>query len=142
MAKPIVLIDAFSLIFRAYHALQRTGMKSATGEPTFAVFAFANMMLQLLEKYDPDVFTVAFDTREPTFRHEMFPEYKAQRDAFPDDLVPQLERIKQLVELMGLPMVAMPGYEADDIVGTLARGMGDKGKEGKGGQRGMGKCFV
>ncbi len=121
MPGPLILIDGFSLVFRAYHALQRTGMKSATGEPTFAVFAFANILTSLLEKHHPDAIAVVFDTAQPTFRHELYPEYKAHRDAFPDDLVPQLARIKSLITAMGLEQVELPGYEADDIIGTIAR---------------------
>lgn len=121
MSKPIVLIDGMSLVFRAYHALQRTGMKSQTGEPTFAVFAFANILLSLLEKHDPEAICVVFDTKEPTFRHELYPLYKAHRDAFPEDLVPQLGRIKELIRLLGLSQLELPGYEADDIIGTIAR---------------------
>ncbi len=121
MSKPIVLIDGMSLVFRAYHALQRTGMKSQTGEPTFAVFAFANILLSLLEKHDPEAICVVFDTKEPTFRHEMYPLYKAHRDAFPEDLVPQLGRIKELIRLLGLSQLELPGFEADDIIGTIAK---------------------
>ena len=129
MPGPLILIDGFSLVFRAYHALQRTGMKSASGEPTFAVFAFANILTSLLEKHDPDAIAVVFDTAEPTFRHEMYPEYKAHRDAFPDDLVPQLERIKQMITDMGLEQVEAVGYEADDIIGTIAHRESHDGHE-------------
>ena len=118
---PLILIDGMSLVFRAYHALQRTGMQSPSGEPTFAVFAFANILTSLLDKHNPDAIAVVFDTPEPTFRHIMYDQYKAHRDAFPEDLVPQLARIKQLISLMGLEMVEMPGFEADDIIGTICR---------------------
>jgi DNA polymerase-1 len=121
MLQPLILIDGMSLVFRAYHALQRTGMKSQTGEPSFAVFAFANILTSLLDKHNPDAIAVVFDTKEPTFRHIMYPEYKAHRDAFPEDLVPQLGRIKELIGLMGLECVELPGFEADDIIGTIAR---------------------
>jgi DNA polymerase-1 len=126
---PLILIDGMSLVFRAYHALQRTGMQSPTGEPTFAVFAFANILTSLLDRHDPDAIAVVFDTPEPTFRHVMYDQYKAHRDAFPEDLVPQLERIKQLIGLMGLEMVEMPGFEADDIVGTICKRESNDGHE-------------
>ena len=129
MPAPLILIDGFSLVFRAYHALQRTGMKSASGEPTFAVFAFANILTSLLDKHDPDAIAVVFDTAEPTFRHEMYAEYKAHRDAFPDDLVPQLARIKQMITDMGLEQVEAVGYEADDIIGTIAHRESTDGHE-------------
>lgn len=126
---PLILIDGMSLVFRAYHALQRTGMQSPTGEPTFAVFAFANILTSLLDRHDPDAIAVIFDTPEPTFRHVLYDQYKAHRDAFPEDLVPQLERIKQLIGLMGLETVEMPGFEADDIVGTICRRESNDGHE-------------
>lgn len=121
MQKPVILIDGMSLVFRAYHGLSRTGMKTATGEPTFAVFAFANILVALLEQYQPDEVAVVFDTEEPTFRHELYPSYKAHRDAFPDDLVSQLERIKEFIDILGIRRVQLPGFEADDIIGTIAR---------------------
>ncbi|MBK6291533.1 MAG: DNA polymerase I [Ignavibacteria bacterium] len=127
--RPLILIDGMSLVFRAYHALLRTGMQSPSGEPTFAVFAFTNILTSLLDKHNPDAIAVIFDTPEPTFRHILYDQYKAHRDAFPEDLVPQLQRIKQLIGLMGLEMVEMPGFEADDIVGTICRRESDDGHE-------------
>ena len=126
---PLILIDGMSLVFRAYHALQRTGMQSPAGEPTFAVFAFANILTSLLDKHTPDAIAVVFDTPEPTFRHELYDQYKAHRDAFPEDLVPQLARIKQLIGLMGLEMVEMPGFEADDVIGTICERESHDGHE-------------
>lgn len=123
--RPLILIDGMSLVFRAYHALLRTGMQSSSGEPTFAVFAFANILTSLLDKHNPDAIAVIFDTPEPTFRHVLYDQYKAHRDAFPEDLVPQLQRIKQMIGLMGLEMVEMPGFEADDIVGTICKREGN-----------------
>ncbi len=120
MTKPLILVDGFSLVFRAYHALSRTGMQSPAGEPTFAVFAFANILAGLLDKHKPEAMAVVFDTATPTFRHELYNQYKANRDAFPDDLVPQLARIKTLIDLMGLPRIELPGFEADDLIGTIA----------------------
>ncbi|MBI2793995.1 MAG: DNA polymerase I [Ignavibacteria bacterium] len=126
---PLILVDGFSLVFRAYHALRNSGMESANGEPTFAVFAFANILTSLLDKHHPDAIAVVFDTATPTFRHELYDQYKANRDAFPEDLVPQLARIKQLISLMGLEQVEMPGYEADDIIGTIAARESQDGHE-------------
>lgn len=126
---PLILIDGMSLVFRAYHALQRTGMQSPSGEPTFAVFAFANILMSLLDRHHPDAIAVVFDTPEPTFRHLMYDQYKAHRDAFPEDLVPQLARIKELIALLGLEMVEMPGFEADDIIGTICRRESHDGHE-------------
>jgi len=123
--RPIILIDGMSLVFRAYHALLRTGMQAPSGEPTFAVFAFANILMSLLDKHSPEAIAVVFDTPEPTFRHILYDQYKAHRDAFPEDLVPQLKRIKEMIKLLGLEMVEMPGFEADDIVGTICRREGN-----------------
>lgn len=123
--RPLILIDGMSLVFRAYHALLRTAMQAPSGEPTFAVFAFANILTSLLDKHSPDAIAVVFDTPEPTFRHILYNQYKAHRDAFPEDLVPQLGRIKQLIGLMGIEMVEMPGFEADDIVGTICKREGN-----------------
>lgn len=129
MESPIILIDGLSLVFRAYHALQRTGMKSPSGEPSFAVFAFANILTSIIDRHSPECMAVVFDTSAPTFRHELYDQYKANRDAFPEDLVPQLGRIKELVTLMGLAQMEMAGFEADDIVGTICKREGDLGHE-------------
>lgn len=126
---PLILIDGMSLVFRAYHALQRTGMQSPSGEPSFAVFAFANILTSLLDRHSPDAIAVVFDTPEPTFRHVLYDQYKAHRDAFPEDLVPQLARIKSMITMLGLEMVEMPGFEADDIIGTICRRESNDGHE-------------
>ncbi|MFA6571333.1 MAG: DNA polymerase I [Bacteroidota bacterium] len=116
----IYLIDGMSLVFRAYHALTGSKLSSPDGEPTSAVFAFTNIITSLLEKENPQKIAVVFDRSEPTFRHIKFPEYKANRPAFPEDLVPQLARIKELLDLLSIPRVEFPGYEADDIIATIA----------------------
>ena len=117
-----VLLDGMSLVFRAYHALSRANLQSpVTGEPTYAVFGFANMLATLLEKIQPHYIVAAFDTAEPTVRHEQYEAYKANRPEFPEDLVPQLLRIKELLIALRIPILEMPGYEADDIIGSLAK---------------------
>lgn len=115
------LIDGMSLVFRSYHALSRSGLTNPDGEPTGAIFGFANTITSLIDKYEPKHMLVVFDTREPTFRHDMYDEYKANRDEFPEDLVPQLEKIKELLDLLGIPQFEKDGYEADDIIATLAK---------------------
>lgn len=117
----LYLIDGMSLVFRAYHAMAKSNLTSATGEPTGAVFAFANILTTLLEKHKPEKIAVVFDTSEPTFRHKLYTEYKANRAEFPEELVPQLGRIKTLLHYMGIRQVELHGYEADDIIGTLAK---------------------
>ncbi len=120
-SKRIYLIDGMSIVFRAYHAMSRSGLRTSTNEPTYAVFAFANILTSLLEKEKPEYIAVLFDSREPTFRHQIFPQYKSNREAFPDDLVPQLKRIKELLDVMKIKRIELPGFEADDIIGTIAK---------------------
>lgn len=128
MAK-IYLVDGMSLVFRAYHAMQRTNLRSPSGEPTFALFGFTNILTSLLEKEKPEYLAVVFDTAEPTFRHELFDDYKANRDAFPDDLAPQLPKIKELLDALNIPRIELDGYEADDIIGTISVKEAAKGNE-------------
>lgn len=125
----LYLIDTMGLVFRAYHAMSRMGLKTATGEPTSAVFGFANILTSLIEREKPEYIAAVFDTKEPTFRHEKYDGYKANRQAFPEDLEPQLARIKQFIDALGIRRIEMPGYEADDIVGTLARSAAAHGAE-------------
>lgn len=113
------LIDGMSLVFRAYHALSRSNLTSRDGEPTGAIFGFANTITSLIDKYNPKFITVVFDTAAPTFRHEMYEQYKANRVEFPEDLIPQLKNIKQLIELIGIKQIEMDGFEADDIIATM-----------------------
>ncbi len=117
----LFLIDSFSLIFRAFYALQRGRPLNATnGEPTGALFGFATILTSLLERESPDYIACVFDTKEPTHRHILYDQYKANRQAMPEDLIPQIPRIKQLIDLLGIKRIEQPGFEADDIIGTLA----------------------
>jgi DNA polymerase-1 len=118
--KKIYLVDGMSLVFRAYHAMSRSGLKSPGGEPTAAVFGFVNILTSLLEKEKPENIAVVFDMQAPTFRHERYELYKAHRDAFPEDLVPQLIKIKEFLDYISVPRIELSGYEADDVIGTLA----------------------
>ncbi|TAE24279.1 MAG: DNA polymerase I [Candidatus Kapaibacterium sp.] len=122
-----LILDAMSLIFRAFHAMSKMGLQAPNGELTGAVFGFANILSTLLNKEKPDFICIAFDTASPTFRHEMFDKYKAHRPEFPPELAPQLARIKQMITLLNITQIELAGYEADDIVGTLTkRFAGDK----------------
>jgi DNA polymerase-1 len=119
MPRTLYLIDAFAQIFRAYYAI-RGGMNSpVTSEPTHAVFGFTGMLLKLLTQLKPDYVCVAADTAGPTFRDEMYSEYKANRGPAPDDLHAQVDRIFELVELFGIPIVSRPGLEADDVIACI-----------------------
>lgn len=112
-------IDANSLIFQVFHAIPE--MTSPRGEPVNAVFGFTRDLLYLLEQKRPDYLFCAFDLPGPTFRHTMFEGYKAHRAEMPDELVPQLPKIRQMVEALGVPILAVEGFEADDILATLAQ---------------------
>lgn len=127
--KKIYLIDGMSLVFRAYHAMIKSGLKNKSGEPTFAVFGFTNIITSFIENYEPEYVAVVFDRSEPTFRHDMFPEYKANRAEFPEDLVPQLAKIKELLDLLNIPKIEKAGYEADDIIGTISKMASKEGWE-------------
>lgn len=117
----IFLIDGMSLVFRAYHALAQSNFRSPDGMPTGAIYGFLNIITNFLEKENPDYIAIAFDTSAPTFRHEKYDFYKANRAEFPVELEPQLPIIKQILDLIGIPRIELPGYEADDIIGTIAK---------------------
>ncbi len=119
MAEKLVAIDGNSLLHRAYHALP--SLSTSDGVPTNAVYGFAQMLLGVLEAEAPDMVVVAFDTPEPTFRHEQYAEYKANRPPLPDDLVPQMQLAHNVVEALDIASITAPGYEADDALGTVAR---------------------
>ena len=124
--KKIFLIDGMSVVFRAYHAMQRSGLTNSKGEPTGAIFGFVNIFTSLLEKESPERIAVAFDTMAPTFRKEMYEEYKANREEFPEDLIPQLKRIKEFLDIISVPRIEKDGFEADDVIGTLSRDASQK----------------
>jgi DNA polymerase-1 len=116
--KTLVLVDAMSQIYRAYYAIR--GLSTSTGVPTNAIYGFTMMLRRLMLDYTPDYIGVAFDASEPTFRHEAYEQYKATRSAMPDDLGQQLPYIQKLCEALRVHTIREPGYEADDIIGTLA----------------------
>lgn len=116
--KTLALLDASGYLYRAFHAIRP--LTAPDGRPTNATFGFATMLRKLLSQRKPDAVAVCFDRPEKTFRHEMDPEYKATRSAMPDDLVPQVADVKALCRAMGLAVVEEPGFEADDLIGTLA----------------------
>ncbi len=123
--KRVYLIDGSSYIYRAYFAIRH--LSNSKGEATNAVYGFTNMLLTLLREEKPDRVAVIFDAKGPTFRKELYPEYKANRSAMPEDLVPQIPVIKAVVQAFNLPALELPGYEADDIIATLAKRYADQG---------------
>jgi DNA polymerase-1 len=120
----LVLIDGHALAYRAFFGMPAT-FSTSEGEPTQAVYGFANMILAVWKEYEPDYFIVTFD-RGDTFRHEMYADYKATREKMPDDLRSQIERIEQLVKAFNMPVFTKENYEADDLLGTLARQAADR----------------
>ncbi|HPG40625.1 MAG TPA: DNA polymerase I [bacterium] len=117
----LFLIDGMALAYRSYFAFMRNPLTNSRGENVSVVYGFTNIILNILDREKPDYFAVVFDSKEPTFRHEMYAEYKAQRAEMPGDMIDQLPRIQQMLEILRVPKIAKPGFEADDIIGTLAR---------------------
>src|SRR3972149_1345391 len=121
MQKPLlVLFDGNAIIHRAFHALPPLTV-SKTGETVGAVYGFAQMLLKTINDLKPTHYAIAFDKAAPTFRHQMFDQYKAQRPKTPDELVNQFGRVRQLVEAFHIPIFELDGYEADDFLGPLSR---------------------
>ncbi len=125
--KSLFLIDGSALFYRAYFAFIKRPLINSKGENTSATFGFIHSLLKIYREENPDYLAVIFDTKEPTFRHEMYKEYKANREAMPDDLVYQLPRIRKAVEVMNIAHYELAGFEADDIIGTYARRGGESG---------------
>jgi DNA polymerase-1 len=121
MPNKLFLIDGMALIYRAYFAFIRTPRITSAGEDVSAIFGFLNTLFDIQRKYEPTHLAVALDRSEPTFRHDIFPEYKANRDETPEAIRYAIPIIKQALELMRIPVLELAGYEADDIIGTLAR---------------------
>ncbi len=118
--KTLLLIDAYAMIYRAYYAFIRAPRMNSRGENTSAVFGFVVTLEDLIKRVKPTHMAVAFDPAGPTFRHEAYEQYKAQRQETPEDIRWAVPRIKQLLEAMNIPVLDVPGYEADDVIGTLA----------------------
>jgi len=115
----LYLVDGSSYLYRAFHAMPN--LTNSRGEPTGALLGVANMIRRLLSEESPEHIAVVFDARGPTFRHEMYPEYKANRPPMPAELRQQVEPILEFVRLLGLPLLQIEGVEADDVIGTLSR---------------------
>ena len=123
---PLILVDGSSYLYRAYHALPP--LTNSAGEPTGAAYGVVNMLKRLLADYGPGRMAVVFDAKGPTFRSEIYADYKAHRPPMPDELASQIEPLKRTVEALGLPLLSVEGVEADDVIGTLAcRERGDGG---------------
>lgn len=119
MSKKIVLIDGHSILYRAFYGVP--DLSNAEGLHTNGIYGFLNIMFKILEEEKPEYFTVVFDKEKPTFRHQMFEAYKGTRKPMPPELSQQIPVLQQLLRAMQIPVMAMEGYEADDILGTIAK---------------------
>src|SRR5260370_27192975 len=122
--KRLFLIDTFGFIFRAYHARARSGappMRTSTGLSTEAVFIFNNMLRKLTKTYKPSWIAAVFECAGPTLREQEFASYKANRTEMPLDLVEQIPYIRKIIQAMCIPILEYPGFEADDVIGTISR---------------------
>ncbi|MBX3427514.1 MAG: DNA polymerase I [Pirellulales bacterium] len=117
----VYAVDSHSLIFQVFHAMQGSELSSPRGEPVGAVYGFTRDMLQLLERRRPTAILCAFDLPGTTFRHELYEAYKGDRGEMPEELVSQIPKIRQVLEALGIPVLDSPGFEADDVLATVAR---------------------
>lgn len=127
MEKKLFLLDAMALIYRAYYSMIRSPIITTKGKTTNAQYGFTSTLFNLIEKEKPTHIAVAFDTQAPTERHILYEQYKAQREAMPEDIAGAIPDIKKIIKGFNVPIIELDGYEADDIIGTLA---GKAEKEG------------
>ncbi len=125
-ADPLILVDGSSYLFRAYHSPPH--LTNSKGEATGAIYGVVNMLKSLLRQYNPTQMVVVFDAKGPTFRNEMYADYKAHRPPMPDDLRSQIEPLHQIIHALGLPLLCISGVEADDVIGTLAKQASAQGR--------------
>jgi DNA polymerase-1 len=125
--KTLFLLDAYALIFRSYYAFIRNPRITSKGFNTSAIFGFMLTLEEILQNRKPTHIAVVFDTPTPTFRHEMYKEYKAHRDATPEDIINSVPYIKRLIEAYKIPILECPGFEADDVIGALSKKATEKG---------------
>ncbi|MBT6501653.1 MAG: DNA polymerase I, partial [Deltaproteobacteria bacterium] len=123
-------LDSMAILYRNFFAMIRSPMINSKGLNTSGIYGFFSQIVRIIDSEKPEYLAVVSDTAEPTFRHKQYPLYKATREKMPDDLVEQLPYLPKLVEALNLPFITFPGYEADDIVGTLMRMCSEKGIQG------------
>src|SRR5574341_914222 len=123
------LIDGSALAYRSYFAFIRNPLINSRGVNTSAVFGFAQSLLRILKEYKPDYIAIVFDTKAPTFRHELYADYKSTRSKMPDEMVEQLPYLNEVAQAMNLAVLQKEGFEADDLMGTLAKEAASKGVE-------------
>ena len=127
--KKLFLIDAYALIFRSYYAFMQRPMRNAEGLNTSAIFGFTKFLREIIVNERPDYLGVAFDPHGGNFRNDLFPEYKANRSATPEDIIASVPHIKNILEALRIPILEVPRYEADDVIGTLAHKAAEEGFE-------------
>ena len=125
--KTLLLIDGFNHVFRAYHAMQRLGLETFDGMPTGAIYGFLNMINRLDKDLEYSAVAAVFDSPGKNFRHNIYPEYKANRGPMPDDLAPQIDPLFECIQALKIPLIKKEGYEADDLIGTLAKKAASEG---------------
>jgi DNA polymerase-1 len=121
MSKRLFVIDGHALCYRAYYAFIRNPLVNSSGQNTSAIYGFARMLLKLASEQKPDFLAVAFDPPKKSFRFSLYPEYKANRQKMPEDLRSQIDEIKKMIEVFGIPRIEQAEYEADDVLGSMAR---------------------
>ncbi len=127
--KLFVIVDTMALAYKAYFAYINRPLSNSKGEPTSAVYGFLSQIFKILNDTKPDYFVIAFDSKEKTFRHDRYENYKSSREEMPEELIPQIARIKEIVEAFNFPLLIQPGFEADDLIGTAVKLAENKGLE-------------
>ena len=125
--KRFFIIDGYAFLYRAHYALIRNPLITSYGLHTSALFGFSNMLMKLIKKENPDYIACAFDSKGKNFRHDIYPDYKANRSEMPKEMQDQLVHLWEILDFMNMPVVKKNGVEADDIIGTLAKNAKDKG---------------
>ncbi len=119
--KSFVIVDAMALAYKAYFAFINRPLSNSKGEPTSAIFGFLTQLFKIIEDTKPDYIAIAFDSKEKTFRYEMYDKYKSSRSEMPEDMIPQIHKIKEIIDAFNMPLYILPRYEADDLIGTAVR---------------------
>lgn len=119
--KSFVIVDAMSLAYKGYYAFINRPLKTKTGEPTSAVFGFLNQLFKIMEDTKPDYIAIAFDSKEKTLRSQKYDFYKSSREEMPEDMIPQIKRLREIIDAFNIPLYIKPGYEADDLIGTAVK---------------------
>src|SRR6056297_501471 len=126
MSKKIFLLDAYALIYRSYYAFIRNPRYNSKNQNTSAIYGFTNTLVDVLHKESPSHIAVVFDPGGPTFRHEIYKEYKAHREEMPEDIRKSIPYIKKIIAGFNIPIIQVDKYEADDVIATLAKKVAEK----------------